>query len=70
MLKIIGAGFGRTGTLSLKVALERLGCAKCYHMFDLISQPEQVRYWEAAARELFMDLVAIEVRGGVAVFHV
>jgi hypothetical protein len=28
-LKVIGAGFGRTGTLSLKVALEQLGFAKC-----------------------------------------
>ena len=50
MLKIIGAGFGRTGTLSLKVALEKLGYRKCYHMHDLPSNPEHIRYWEAAAR--------------------
>ena len=31
-LEVIGAGFGRTGTLSLKTALERLGFAPCYHM--------------------------------------
>ena len=31
-LKVIGAGLGRTGTLSLKVALEKLGFDKCYHM--------------------------------------
>ncbi|MFT7383453.1 MAG: hypothetical protein ACI90G_001031 [Urechidicola sp.] len=31
-LKVIGAGFGRTGTLSLKVALEQLGFNKCHHM--------------------------------------
>jgi hypothetical protein len=49
-MKAIGAGFGRTGTLSLKVALERLGYTKCYHMFDLPSNPEHISYWEAAAR--------------------
>jgi hypothetical protein len=31
-LSIIGAGFGRTGTLSLKQALETLGFGPCYHM--------------------------------------
>ncbi|MBT3459427.1 MAG: sulfotransferase family protein, partial [Halieaceae bacterium] len=31
-LKIIGAGLGRTGTLSLKTALEQLGYAPCHHM--------------------------------------
>ena len=31
-LKVIGAGFGRTGTTSLKLALEQLGFDKCYHM--------------------------------------
>lgn len=32
-LQIIGAGFGRTGTLSLKTALEQLGFP-CYHMIE------------------------------------
>jgi len=50
MIKIIGAGFGRTGTLSLKVALERLGYSKCYHMQDLPSNPDHISYWKAAAR--------------------
>ena len=31
-LLVIGAGFGRTGTASLKSALEMLLGAKCYHM--------------------------------------
>ena len=31
-LKVIGAGLGRTGTLSLKLALEHIGIARCYHM--------------------------------------
>ena len=50
MIEIIGAGFGRTGTLSLKVALEKLGYTKCYHMQDLPSNPEHISCWEAAAR--------------------
>jgi hypothetical protein len=34
-LKVVGAGFGRTGTLSLKAALERLGFGPCYHMAEV-----------------------------------
>lgn len=47
-LKVIGAGFGRTGTLSLKVALEELGFGPCYHMTEVFSSPEDVPYWVAA----------------------
>lgn len=36
-LKIIGAGLGRTGTLSLKLALEHLGFGPCYHMLEIMS---------------------------------
>lgn len=42
MLEVIGAGFGRTGTLSLKLALERLGFGPCHHMTELIDDPEQI----------------------------
>jgi hypothetical protein len=48
-LQIIGAGFGRTGTLSLKEALETLGFAPCYHMVTLFAQPERLRAWSEAA---------------------
>lgn len=34
-MKVIGAGFGRTGTYSLKHALEQLGFDKCYHMWEV-----------------------------------
>ena len=34
-IKVIGAGFGRTGTLSMKFALEMLGFEKCYHMMEV-----------------------------------
>ncbi|KAA5838101.1 sulfotransferase family protein [Saccharopolyspora hirsuta] len=48
MVQIIGAGFGRTGTASLKAALERLGFGPCYHMFEVIAQPERVHDWTRA----------------------
>jgi sulfotransferase family protein len=49
-LKVIGAGFGRTGTMSLKVALETLGFGPCYHMIEVFENPEHVGFWEAAWR--------------------
>ena len=49
-LEVIGAGFGRTGTLSLKLALEQLGFAQCYHMFEVMNHPEHVPLWRAAHR--------------------
>jgi hypothetical protein len=49
-LEVIGAGLGRTGTLSLKVALERLGFAGCYHMTEVLSHPDHISLWDAAAR--------------------
>ena len=42
-LEIIGAGFGRTGTNSLKLALEHLGFGPCHHMFEVRDNPEQFR---------------------------
>lgn len=48
MVKIIGAGFGRTGTASMKAALEHLGFAPCYHMFEVIAQPERAQDWDRA----------------------
>ena len=49
-LDVIGAGFGRTGTLSLKLALEKLGFDKCYHMMEVFGHPEHVPLWAAAHR--------------------
>jgi len=48
-LKIIGAGMGRTGTASLKVALERLDIGRCYHMTEVLKNPEYIHYWINAA---------------------
>lgn len=44
-LKVIGAGFGRTGTNSLKVALEELGFEKCYHMMEVMKNPSHMNKW-------------------------
>ncbi|HUF37389.1 MAG TPA: sulfotransferase [Anaerolineales bacterium] len=44
-MKIIGAGFGRTGTVSAKKALEILGFGPCYHMIDVIQNPHYVNFW-------------------------
>jgi Sulfotransferase domain len=49
-LKIVGVGLGRTGTNSLKLALEQLLGGPCYHMFELIAHPQQVPLWERALR--------------------
>ena len=44
-LKIIGAGFPRTGTSSLRNALEMLGYDPCYHMSEVARNPIQVNFW-------------------------
>lgn len=48
-LAVIGSGFGRTGTASLKRALEQLGFGPCHHMEEVFQHPEQVPYWQALA---------------------
>jgi hypothetical protein len=48
-LTVVGAGLGRTGTNSLKVALEQLLGGRCYHMHELIERPGDTEYWERAA---------------------
>ncbi len=50
-LEIIGAGFGRTGTLSLRAALDRLGLGPIHHMFEVIAAPEQSPDWVAAQQD-------------------
>ena len=49
-LSVVGAGVGRTGTHSLKIALEQLLGAPCHHMVEVLANPEtQVPGWTAAA---------------------
>lgn len=54
-LEVIGAGFGRTGTNSLKLALEQLGLGPCHHMFEVRDNPRQLRDWEYAAAGKAVD---------------
>ena len=49
-LRVVGAGVGRTGTNSLKVALEQLLGGPCYHMFEVMQHPEHVPLWHQAVR--------------------
>ena len=49
-LRLIGAGLGRTGTHSLKVALEILLGGPCYHMVEVFGRPDDVSVWHAAAK--------------------
>ena len=47
-LRIVGAGVGRTGTHSLKVALEQLLGGPCYHMVEVLGHPDHMPVWTAA----------------------
>jgi hypothetical protein len=47
-LKVVGAGVGRTGTASLKLALERLLGGRCHHMLEILSDPAQLPGWTDA----------------------
>jgi Sulfotransferase domain len=54
-MKVIGVGVGRTGTLSLKAALDRLGFGPCFHMRNVLDHPERLPLWEAAAAGSAVD---------------
>lgn len=58
-IEVIGAGFGRTGTMSLKLALERLGYVKCYHMMELFGHPDHLPLWVAGHRGETVDWDAL-----------
>ena len=47
-LKVVGAGVGRTGTNSLKIALEQLLGGPCHHMFEITTDPSQIPLWTSA----------------------
>ncbi len=48
-ISVIGAGYGRTGTMSLKLALEQLGVGRCYHMVEVFQIPTAPEQWRLAA---------------------
>src|SRR3954471_957516 len=49
-LQVIGAGFGRTGTASMREALVRLGFAPCDHMVENFETPERFALWDEGRR--------------------
>ncbi|MDT8318392.1 MAG: sulfotransferase [bacterium] len=54
-LQVIGAGFGRTGTSSLKAALEFLGYGPSYHMFEVANKPHHIDLWNQANKSRNID---------------
>jgi hypothetical protein len=65
-LRVVGAGVGRTGTHSLKIALEQLLGGRCHHMIEVFPSEEQQAGWRRAVHgepvdwnELLADFTAI-----------
>jgi len=58
-MKVIGVGFGRTGTMSIKQALEDVGAGPCFHMIDLIRNQDRVGPWHDAAVKGDIDFEAM-----------
>ena len=58
-LAVIGAGVGRTGTQSLKIALEHLLGAPCHHMTEVFGNPDQIPSWIDAAKGRPVDWTAL-----------
>lgn len=48
-LRVIGSGFGRTGTMSTKIALEQLGFGPCHHMVEVMGNDTQPPHWRKLA---------------------
>ncbi len=49
-IKVIGTGFGRTGTDSMREALGMLGLGPCHHMLEVNAHEEQKRLWRALVK--------------------
>jgi Sulfotransferase domain len=58
-LRVVGAGLGRTGTNSLKLALERVLDGRCYHMSECMERPGDAAVWHAAIRGESVDWDAL-----------
>jgi hypothetical protein len=55
MIKVVNLSLGRTGTMSLKQALEDLGLDKCYHFSDMFHHPEHPDIWAALGQGKSID---------------
>ena len=50
-MHVIGVGVGRTGTYSLKLAINQLGMGQCHHMEEVLqNMSAQVPLWSAALK--------------------
>ena len=58
-IRMIGAGLGRTGTMSLKRAMDILGFGPCYHMYEVINNPQAIAFWKRAGEGDLGDLAEI-----------
>ena len=58
-LRVVGAGLGRTGTTSLKLALEQLLDAPCYHMMEVFGKEDVAATWKRAAEGESVDWDAL-----------
>ena len=58
-LKVIGTGFGRTGTDSMREALDILGFGPCHHMFAVNRDETQKQRWRALAKGAAPDWEAL-----------
>lgn len=75
-LRIIGSGFGRTGTMSTKLALEQLGFGPCHHMVEVMGNSAQPPHWDALSKgqdldwsEVFADYTSQVDFPGASVWH-
>jgi hypothetical protein len=65
-LGVIGSGLGRTGTMSLKLALEQLGLGPCHHMVEVFQDIDSIPLWVAAgAGNADWDLIFAKFRSAV-----
>ena len=58
-LRVVGSGLGRTGTMSLKQALEQLLGAPCYHMAEVFGHDDHPPQWTRAMRGEDVDFDAL-----------
>lgn len=59
MVQVLGAGMGRTSTMSLKTALEQLGFTPCHHMMEMRNVPHTADGWRRAALGEDVDFAAL-----------